>query len=480
MPNIRAVSFDTPSQGQQVYATEDDIARLRALAEALLKGSSGIQNIQSPWQGVAQMTQAAMGGLNQRAADRKEEARQQAMAQALRGMYGAGGDGAAAADPQAMATIMALDPRLGMQIEENRRAATRQAQQDAFARQRFEWEQRQAEREASAPLRASPGEVLIDPNTHQPIFTVPTAPKAPEPYTLAPGSTRFGPDNQPVASVPAASQQEGFTLSEGQTRFGADGKPMASVEARGFHPLTDPAERAAAGIPPDDESPYQVGPDGRVYAINGGGNNVTVNAGDTGYDRAIGTKDAEIFTGLNDEGIAANNALATLDAMEQAMKDPNFYSGAGAGIVQGLKQAYVALGGDPKASASIEAFNAQAARAALDSMGGSLGAGFSNADRDFVMGQVPNISNTPEGNRQLISINRAIAQRKVQIAHMARDYAARHGGRFDAGFWDELQPWVDANPLFPRVQGPDSGGGAPAGATGDLYEKYGLEPPDGR
>ncbi len=242
MPNIRAVSFDAPSQGQQVYATEDDIARQRALAEALLKGSSGIQNIQSPWQGVAQMTQAAMGGLNQRAADRKEEARQQAMARALQGMYGAGGDGAAAADPQAMATIMALDPRLGMQIEENRRAATRQAQQDAFARQRFEWEQRQAERAANAPITGNPGQVFLDPNTMEPRYTVPNKPAGPMEVSPGASLTAPGPDGtyNTLYTAPTAPKAPGDRPHtkgpDGIERFIDTGEPVFP----GVEPQPDP------------------------------------------------------------------------------------------------------------------------------------------------------------------------------------------------------------------------------------------------
>ncbi|WP_395451211.1 hypothetical protein ACHMW7_16295 [Aminobacter sp. UC22_36] len=82
-------------------------------------------------------------------------------------------------------------------------------------------------------------------------------------------------------------------------------------------------------------------------------------------------------------------------------------------------------------------------------MGGSLGSGFSNADRDFVTDQVPTLSNTPEGNRALIEVQKKIAQRKIQIAKLARDYAKTNEGRIDAGFDEALAGWSEQNPLFP-------------------------------
>lgn len=43
-----------------------------------------------------------------------------------------------------------------------------------------------------------------------------------------------------------------------------------------FRPLTDPNERAKFGIPQNDTTPYQVGPDNKVYSIGGGGTNVNI------------------------------------------------------------------------------------------------------------------------------------------------------------------------------------------------------------
>lgn len=46
---------------------------------------------------------------------------------------------------------------------------------------------------------------------------------------------------------------------------------LVKSKGSGFRPLTDPAERAAAGIPAEDSTGYQRGPDGRIYPIGSGG-----------------------------------------------------------------------------------------------------------------------------------------------------------------------------------------------------------------
>jgi hypothetical protein len=138
--------------------------------------------------------------------------------------------------------------------------------------------------------------------------------------------------------------------------------------------------------------------------------------------------------------------------MESAMSDPNFYSGTGAELALAMKRVGASLGwADADSVASMEQFNSRASAAALSVMGGSLGAGFSNADRDFVMTQVPNLGNTPEGNKAVISALKKVEQRKIDIAANAREYE-RKNGQIDANFEEDLAKWSDANPLFPPAK----------------------------
>lgn len=213
--------------------------------------------------------------------------------------------------------------------------------------------------------------------------------------------------------------------------------------------LNDPTRRQPLGgaksvvmSPAEEAQKIRIAQAGRAST------NVNVGA-EKGYDKTLGEGYGKTFLGIQDSGRAARSALGTLDVMEDTMSQPGFYSGAGGDRTLQLRRWGAALGiTDPEGIKDMETFNSMAKQAALDSMGGSLGTGFSNADRDFVIDQVPNLGNTPEGNAQLIDIQRKLNQRKIEIAGKAREYAARNGGRIDFGFDDELSRWADANPLF--------------------------------
>jgi len=190
-----------------------------------------------------------------------------------------------------------------------------------------------------------------------------------------------------------------------------------------------------------------------------GGQNMNVHmSSERAYDSTLGTGYAKHFLDMQDQARSAQRAITALDVMDQALTQPGFYSGAGGETVQQLKRLGVAIGLNPEGISSMETFNAMSKQAALDAMGGSLGTGFSNADRDFVIDQVPNLANTPQGNKALVEIQRKIAHRKIEIAELARQYAANNGGRIDPGFEDYLAKWAEENPLF--RPGPPSSRGA--------------------
>jgi hypothetical protein len=181
------------------------------------------------------------------------------------------------------------------------------------------------------------------------------------------------------------------------------------------------------------------------------------------YDVKQNTQLAEEQINIQKQGFNAAPQIAMLNQMEKLMDTPGFRSGTGAAFQQTLNKAWTAMGGDPKAPASVEAFNALAQKSVIDDLG-SLGTGISNADRDYISGTAASIANTPEGNKQIIAVKRALAQRKQEIAALARDYAKAHGGRLDIGFYDVAEGYAQKNPMFKDVPTPggDGGGGANA------------------
>ena len=111
--------------------------------------------------------------------------------------------------------------------------------------------------------------------------------------------------------------------------------------------------------------------------------------GKSDFQTALMKKQADQYVKYTDDATAASDALNNLSIMRQLSAGDTFYSGIGAETLLEAKKAIVALGGNPDAVSDAESFNAIAKKTALDIMGGSLGVGFSNADRDFVEGMVP-------------------------------------------------------------------------------------------
>jgi len=186
--------------------------------------------------------------------------------------------------------------------------------------------------------------------------------------------------------------------------------------------------------------------------------NVNVSSGEKEFDKAVGKDYGETFVGMQKAGRDSGGAINNLNIMEKLTQDPNFYSGTGGEIMTKLKQAGVSTGFLPEGAASAnELFQKVSQKSVVDNLG-SLGAGVSNADRQFIQGTVPNIANTPEGNRQIIGMSRKIEQRKQEVARLARDYAMKNGGRINAGFDDYLAQWSEKNPLFPSGSLPGTGG----------------------
>lgn len=270
---------------------------------------------------------------------------------------------------------------------------------------------------------------------------------APTPAPSSPAAAPGGPDLQ--AAIPrlirAGYTDEAAKLATIQKAL----SPESSADLQAYNLYQK--QEIAAGRTPMPFLPFKTKlAEAGATRVN---NSTSVtNSGEKEFDKAVGKDYGETFVGINKAARDSVGALNNLNLMEKITSDPNFYSGAGGEAVTKAKQLAASLGiADAATAAPNELFKKISQKSVLDAAGGSLGGGFSNADRSFLEGTVANIGNTPEGNRQIIGIARRVEQRKQEVAQFARDYAKKNGGRIDAGFDTALAEWTAKNPAFPQA-----------------------------
>lgn len=242
----------------------------------------------------------------------------------------------------------------------------------------------------------------------------------------------------------------------------------------GMQPDWRPAsaeEKAAYGVAPN--APLVIGQGGEPKILGGGGTTINMPAMETSYDRELGGGLAKTMLQMQADKGNAQSALGTYDDMDAYLEQPGVYTGIGGPTVKALQQVGSALGiSDPKIVANTEAFEAATNKAIKDEVG-SLGAGVSEGDRRFVENANAGLTRTKTGNKMIIAMKRKIAQRKIQVADFAQEYAMSNGGRLDTGFYSALSQWAAANPIFTpeeqraimtaSVQGRSAGGASQDG-----------------
>lgn len=179
--------------------------------------------------------------------------------------------------------------------------------------------------------------------------------------------------------------------------------------------------------------------------------------------KAVGKASGESFNEIQKSGMEATTKINRYDRIGQLLE------GVSTGKLTPTATQVAALADsigvkiDPKLGQK-QASQALSNEIALSLRNPSGGAGMpgalSDRDREFLVAMTPALSNTPEGNRLLIDTAKKLAGRDQQVAKLARDYRARKGS-MDPGFYEELQKFSDANPLFSgSVAAPKQGGSA--------------------
>ena len=300
------------------------------------------------------------------------------------------------------------------------------------------------------------------------------------------------PDLMSLASNPYASDADRSVFSGLIQQALTPPDPMKAIELQkaqlelaqmqnpepGFT-MVSPEQAKAMGLPP---GAYQVGPDGKVSQIGGGGTNVTVNNG--GNSNKFREESDKAASARFDEYIQGGTAAAQMVGDLKAIADlaPQIGTGKGAEVMSALGPYAEAFGIDVTGLDEAQAF-----KSIVDRMAPQMRPAGSGSSSDFdarqFLNSLPKLGNTPEGNQIILQTLQALQAHKMaaaQIASLAYQDPANGGIT-----WQEAEKRIralgdpyEAFNAYSRkntrgTNGPaESGGDPPAPAVADDDAAY--------
>lgn len=206
-------------------------------------------------------------------------------------------------------------------------------------------------------------------------------------------------------------------------------------------------EIRGTNFPPD--SVFNVSSDGKVTPVDTT-DKFQIGSGEKEYDKQVGKIFAEQYGEIQEK---ANSSQTELDQIGilRSILDSGLQTGAFTEQKAQFERIVASLGGDPAEVDSVEAFEAISNSLILAKMGGSLGAGFSEGDRKFVVGMGVSLGNSTRGNQLILTLLERIAERNIMVAQIANEYVTQNG-RLDAGFQKVLRDWAEQNPITADLQ----------------------------
>ena len=184
-----------------------------------------------------------------------------------------------------------------------------------------------------------------------------------------------------------------------------------------------------------------------------GAASVSVNNGqrfENAYSTEQGKGFSEMMTNINKSAFSAPAQIRKLERMESLLEgvDGGKLAPTGLDIASGANAIGIKI--DPKLG------NKEAAQALAREIAGGFrqpGTG-PMTDKDFenFLLQVPDLSKTAEGRKQITATMKSAANRDMQIAKMAREYERQYG-RLDNAFLDEASRYIAENPVIAAPPG---------------------------
>lgn len=160
--------------------------------------------------------------------------------------------------------------------------------------------------------------------------------------------------------------------------------------------------------------------------------NVSVDAkGEAEFVKELGKIDAKK---VGEAGVVRDTAIASLTSLNKLASLPNqdLISGQFAEGRVGATNLLATLGlaspSDVNKLATSQQYQKVAGDVVLQTLGGKLGSGFSNADREFIAGLVPQLETNPEARRKLIKFMQKKNQDIIEEAGKLEAYARKNKG----------------------------------------------------
>lgn len=177
----------------------------------------------------------------------------------------------------------------------------------------------------------------------------------------------------------------------------------------GYRPATD-AERAQFGVAPG--VPLYFGPDGKPASL-GPQTSVSIQGGESQFDKTVGEGQGKMFLGLAEDGPQAKADLGNIQQLRGAIAT---LPGGFLGGAQAIANQYgIKLGEN---AGNLEYANAILSKLTPAQRQGMPGAA---SDRDVQMFRdaLPKLSNTPEGNKLILDTMEALANQRLEQARIA-------------------------------------------------------------
>lgn len=166
---------------------------------------------------------------------------------------------------------------------------------------------------------------------------------------------------------------------------------------------------------------------------------VSIGNQQTEEQKSTGKYRGDAFNAILKNSTQANKSLATLNTMNNLSADA--FEGTMAGAKLSLGRLAKAFGMDVDGLTESEVFDSLANDLTLGKAGQLAGA-MSDKDIEFLQATVPQLSQTKDGRKKLISIMKEVANIEKGLAKQARVYKSKNKGTFDPIGFEE---WVIKN-----------------------------------